>query len=61
MLVVIYWQTVVGAAAFVPLALLEYRSWQVPSVSASLWILYLAAMCSVAAFLLYGHGLRRLR
>ncbi|MBE8516521.1 DMT family transporter [Amycolatopsis sp. H6(2020)] len=59
-IVVTYYQTLAGAAGFVPLSLSEVDHWRVPSGANVLRIAFLAALCSVAAFLLYNHGLRRL-
>jgi drug/metabolite transporter (DMT)-like permease len=61
MLVVIYWQTLAGAVAFVPLALTEMGEWKAPGPGPLALVAYLAVLCSVAAFLLYGYGLRGLR
>lgn len=60
MLTVIFYQTVAGALAFVPVALIERERWQLPSAGTSLIVLYLAVFCSVAAFLLYAYGLKKL-
>ncbi|MBA2442266.1 MAG: DMT family transporter [Rubrobacter sp.] len=57
---VVFYQTVAGAVACVPLALLEVRSWEVPAASSISMIAYLGVFCSVAAFLLYAHGLKEL-
>ncbi len=57
---VIFWQTLIGAAAFLPLALLEAGSWQTPTLPGLMGALYLGAFCSIAAFILYGYGLRGL-
>lgn len=60
MVTVSFYQTIAGTLAFIPLALIERSSWQVPSVE-SLWmLLYLGVFCSVAAFMLYNYGLRNL-
>ncbi|MEA4907611.1 MAG: DMT family transporter [Anaerolineaceae bacterium] len=57
---VIFWQTLFGSLFFLPLALLEAGSWQ-PLSASGLWgALYLGIFCSVAAFLLYGFGLKSL-
>jgi drug/metabolite transporter (DMT)-like permease len=61
MLVVVYWQTLVGAVAFVPLALSEHGRWEVPGAGSVALVVYLAVLCSVAAFLLYGYGLRGMK
>ncbi|PJE96247.1 EamA family transporter [Streptomyces carminius] len=58
-LVVTYYQTLAGAAGFVLLSLTEYDRWSVPSTGDLLRVGYLAGFCSVAAFLLYNHGLRQ--
>jgi len=57
---VIFWQTLVGAAAFLPLALLEAGAWQPLTLAGLMSALFLGTFCSVAAFLLYGYGLRSL-
>jgi drug/metabolite transporter (DMT)-like permease len=57
---VIFWQTTIGAAAFLPLTLLEAGTWQTPTPAGLMGALYLGAFCSVAAFMLYGYGLRGL-
>lgn len=60
MITVSFYQTVAGTLTFIPLALTERASWQVPTIEASLILLYLGVFCSVAAFLLYNYGLRGL-
>lgn len=55
---IIYYQTKAGAAGFLVLSLAEYDSWSTGSAFSLLLVLYLAVFCSVAAFLLYAHGLR---
>jgi drug/metabolite transporter (DMT)-like permease len=59
-IVITYYQTLAGAGGFVLLALPEAGRWSVPSGGNLLRIGFLAAFCSVAAFLLYNYGLRRL-
>ncbi|MEU5263163.1 DMT family transporter [Amycolatopsis sp. NPDC021455] len=59
-IVVTYYQTLAGAGGFVLLSLTEADRWSVPTAAGLLRIGFLAAFCSVAAFLLYNHGLRRL-
>lgn len=59
-IVVTYYQTLVGAGGFVLLSLLETSRWSVPSPPNIARIVFLAALCSVAAFLLYNYGLGRL-
>jgi drug/metabolite transporter (DMT)-like permease len=58
---VIFWQTLFGMAALLPLALTEAKVWQAISISGLLGALYLGVFCSVGAFLLYGFGLKSLR
>jgi drug/metabolite transporter (DMT)-like permease len=55
---VVFWQSLFGAAGLALLSLSEARSWRPPSPSIILCALALAALCSVAAFLLYAAGLR---
>ncbi|MFE7717901.1 DMT family transporter [Nocardia rhizosphaerihabitans] len=59
-IVVTYYQTLAGAGGFVLLSLFEADRWSVPSGANLMRIGFLAALCSVAAFLLYNYGLRRL-
>lgn len=59
-IVITYYQTLAGAGGFVLLSLLEADRWSVPSGGNLVRIGFLAALCSVAAFLLYNYGLRRL-
>lgn len=59
-LTVIFWQTLAGTAAFLPLMLLESRAWQPLTLAGLGGALFLGIFCSVAAFILYGHGLKSL-
>ncbi|WP_103354715.1 DMT family transporter [Amycolatopsis sp. CA-128772] len=59
-IVVTYYQTLAGAAGFVVLSVSEVDRWSVPGGGTVLRIGFLAGLCSVAAFLLYNHGLRGL-
>lgn len=59
-IVVTYYQTLAGAGGFVLLSMFEADRWSVPSGANLMRIGFLAALCSVAAFLLYNYGLRRL-
>jgi drug/metabolite transporter (DMT)-like permease len=59
-LVVVFYQTLAGAIAFLPLAWLEHARWRTPSLTAGLSIIHLGVFCSVAAFFLYAFGLKRL-
>ncbi len=60
MLTVSLYQTVAGAVAFVPLALMEKDRWRVPTAEGWTMLLYLGLLCSVAAFMFYNYGLRKL-
>ena len=60
MLTVIFWQTIIGAIAFIPLALLESSTWQPISTGSLLSIVYMSVFCSIVAFLLYARGLKSL-
>ena len=57
---VIFWQTLFGGAALLPLALTEASIWQPLSLAGLLGALYLGIFCSTAAFLLYAYGLKSL-
>jgi drug/metabolite transporter (DMT)-like permease len=57
---IVFWQTIFGATAFLPLALVEVRQWKVPSVATIASAAFLGVFCSAAAFLLYGYGLKAL-
>jgi drug/metabolite transporter (DMT)-like permease len=59
-IVATYYQTLAGAGGFVLLSLTEVDRWSVPAGGTLLRIGFLAVFCSVAAFLLYNHGLRGL-
>ncbi len=58
---VIFWQTLFGMVALLPLALTETNAWRPLSTAALLGALFLGIFCSVGAFLLYGYGLKSLR
>ncbi len=58
MLTVIFWQTVAGTAAFVPLALTESAAWRPLSAGSALSVTYMGLFCSILAFLFYARGLR---
>lgn len=60
MFTVIFYQTLFGAAAFVPLALLESGRWQMLGPASILVVAYLGIFCSLVAFILYARGLRGL-
>jgi len=58
---VIFWQTLFGMIALLPLAFIEMNKWQTISMSGLLGALYLGVFCSVGAFLLYAYGLKSLQ
>jgi drug/metabolite transporter (DMT)-like permease len=55
-----FYQTVIGTACFVPLAFLEMDMWAIPTAISLSALIYLGVLCSVAAFMLYNFGLRKL-
>lgn len=58
--VVTYYQTLAGALGFLAMSLSETDRWAWPSPANLGRMLFLAGLCSVAAFLLYNYGLRGL-
>lgn len=61
--VVLYYQTRVGALAFLPLAFIEHDQWRTPTQPATTLtvLLLLGVLCSVAGLGLYAKGLQHLR
>jgi drug/metabolite transporter (DMT)-like permease len=57
---VVFWQTLFGTAGLLPLALIERAAWQPVGITGLLSAVYLGIFCSVAAFFLYGAGLKDL-
>lgn len=55
-----FYQTLAGSVLLIPLTLTEYNSWQAPTALSFSMALYLSLFCSVAAFLCYNFGLRKL-
>jgi drug/metabolite transporter (DMT)-like permease len=55
-----FYQTVIGTACFIPLAFFEKDSWAIPTAISLSALIYLGVLCSVAAFMLYNFGLRKL-
>ncbi len=55
-----FYQTAIGTVCFVPLAFIEMDRWTVPNAISLSALIYLGVFCSVAAFMLYNFGLRRL-
>jgi drug/metabolite transporter (DMT)-like permease len=58
---VIFWQTLFGMAALLPMSLTEINAWRPLTTNGLLGALFLGIFCSVGAFLLYGYGLKSLR
>lgn len=56
-----YYQTLAGLIGFLPFTLFEVQKWQAPNAMSLGMLLYLGAMCSVAAYMMYNFGLRRLK
>ncbi len=56
-----YYQTLAGLIGFLPFTLFEVQKWQTPNAMSLGMLLYLGAMCSVAAYMMYNFGLRRLK
>lgn len=55
-----FYQTLAGAILFIPLACIELSAWKTPDTTSLLTLFYLGVLCSVAAFMLYNYGLRKL-
>jgi drug/metabolite transporter (DMT)-like permease len=58
---IIFWQTLFGMIALLPLALTETAKWRSINTNGLLGALYLGLFCSVGAFLLYAYGLKSLQ
>jgi drug/metabolite transporter (DMT)-like permease len=56
-----YYQTLAGFLGFLPFTLFEIGKWQAPTGATLSMLLYLGAMCSVVAYMMYNFGLRRLK
>lgn len=56
-----YYQTLAGFIGFLPFTLLEIGKWKTPDAPSVGMLVYLGAMCSVAAYMMYNYGLRRLK
>lgn len=55
-----FYQTIIGTAFFIPLSLIEMDMWTPPTAISLSALLYLGIFCSVAAFMFYNFGLRKL-
>lgn len=60
MLTISFYQTLTGAIAFIPLALIEKSTWKMPTAQSWAMAVYLGVFCSVVAFFLYNLALRHL-
>jgi drug/metabolite transporter (DMT)-like permease len=56
-----FYQTLAGFIGFLPFTLFEAGKWQAPDGASLTMLLYLGAMCSVAAYMMYNYGLRKLK
>ncbi|MDR0589686.1 MAG: DMT family transporter [Spirochaetaceae bacterium] len=57
---IVFWQSVFGAAAFLPFAIAEYPQWGRPDLPVLLHILFLGICCSALGYWLYAHSLETL-
>lgn len=55
-----YYQMLTGTIWFLPFVIIEGEPWKMPSITSASAFFYLSFTCSVAAFLLYNFGLKRL-
>lgn len=55
-----YYQMLAGFIFFLPLVIIEGKAWQIPTITSTGALIYLSVGCSIAAFLLYNFGLRKL-
>jgi drug/metabolite transporter (DMT)-like permease len=57
---IVFWQSVFGAAAFLPFAITEYPQWGQPDLPVLLHIVFLGICCSALGYWLYAHALEAL-
>jgi drug/metabolite transporter (DMT)-like permease len=55
-----YYQMLMGTIWFIPFVFLEAKPWRIPSVTSMNALIFLCIGCSVAAFVLYNFGLKKL-
>ncbi|OPJ61601.1 DMT family transporter [Clostridium chromiireducens] len=55
-----YYQMKAGLIFFLPLVLIENKTWKMPTITSASALIYLSIGCSIVAFLLYNLGLRKL-
>jgi drug/metabolite transporter (DMT)-like permease len=54
---IVFWQSVFGAAGFLPFAAAEYPQWGRPDLPVLLHIIFLGLCCSALGYWLYAHSL----
>ncbi|MDR1900642.1 MAG: DMT family transporter [Treponema sp.] len=54
---IVFWQSVFGAAGFLPFAIAEYPQWGRPDIPVLLHIVFLGICCSALGYWLYAHSL----
>jgi drug/metabolite transporter (DMT)-like permease len=54
---IVFWQSVFGAAGFLPFAIAEYPRWGQPDFPVLLHIVFLGICCSALGYWLYAHSL----
>jgi drug/metabolite transporter (DMT)-like permease len=55
-----YYQMQAGFIFFLPFVIIEGERWRMPTITSASALIYLSVGCSIAAFLLYNLGLRKL-
>lgn len=55
-----YYQIKAGFIFFLPFVIIEGKTWRIPTITSASAFIYLVVGCSIAAFLLYNLGLRKL-
>ncbi|NRD79823.1 DMT family transporter [Bacillus sp. BRMEA1] len=55
-----HYQMLIGAIWFIPFVFFEAKPWRIPSVTSMNALIFLCIGCSVAAFVLYNFGLKKL-
>jgi drug/metabolite transporter (DMT)-like permease len=54
---IVFWQSLFGAAGFLPFAIAEYPQWNQPDIPVLLHIVFLGICCSALGYWLYAHSL----
>ncbi|MFW2490794.1 DMT family transporter [Clostridium chromiireducens] len=55
-----YYQMKAGLIFFLPLVIIENKTWRIPNITSASALIYLSIGCSIVALLLYNLGLRKL-